>query len=123
MISKLKEIITSKIKLKEKSVMNINGRTFSGSNVTISNNGKVVIDGKVVIQEDVELNITIEGDVDCVDTTNGKVFVNGVIKEDVSTTNGDINCETIEGNVSTTNGDVRCKNIMGKVKTVNGDIG
>ena len=79
MISKLKEIITSKIKLKEKSMINLNGGTFSGNSVTISNNGEVVIDGKVVIQEDVELNITIEGDVDCVETTNGKVFVNGAI--------------------------------------------
>lgn len=97
----------------------IDGKTFSGSNISIVKD-KVLVDG--VVQEGSlvgDINVTVKGDVDYLKNTNGYVKANSV--GEVVTTNGDVTADTI-GNVTTTNGDVNAKVITGDVKTVNGDI-
>ena len=100
----------------------INGKTYSGNNIQISNN-KVFIDGKEVDCADRELNISITGDVDTVKTTSGDVNVTGSVKS-VSTTSGDIEIGgNVSGNVSSISGDVSASGgIQGNVSTVSGDV-
>lgn len=101
--------------------LNIDGKTFSGSNICINGN-KVIVDG---VEQEGELvgdiNITVNGDVESIENTNG--FVKALNVGKVKTTNGDVTCDSVSGNVSTTNGEVRCKKITGDVDAVNGDIG
>ena len=98
----------------------IDGKSFSGNNVQISGN-KVIVDG---VSQDGELvgdiTVTVEGDVEVLESTNGNVRCNNV--GSVKTTNGKVTCDDIAGDVKTTNGDVVAKTILGKVSTVNGDI-
>lgn len=83
----------------------IDGKSFSGKNIQINGN-KVIVDGVVQDGELVgDITVTVHGDVDVLENTNGNVT-----------------CETVHGDVKTINGDVNCRNILGKVSTVNGDI-
>ena len=54
------------------------------------------------------------------------VIVNGMVVFDeavnVTTTNGNITCDTIKGNVSTVNGNIHSTYIDGSCNTVNGNI-
>lgn len=98
----------------------IDGKTFTGRNVQINNN-KVVVDGVTQDGELVgDITVTVHGDVETLSNTNGKV--NAVNVGSVTTTNGDVTCQTVKGNVRTTNGDVKSRIVGGTVNTVNGDI-
>lgn len=98
----------------------IDGKTFAGSNIQINGN-KVIVDGVTQDGELVgDINITVNGDVESIENTNGMVSANNV--GSVRTTNGDVTCVDVSGDVSTTNGDVRASKIIGRVSTVNGDI-
>lgn len=107
---------------KEKSVIIINGVSYSGSDFSMSVNGNLVIDGNSVttINEKV-INISIDSDVEELSTTNGDVSVCGSVSE-IKTTNGDVDVHGDVNDVKTTNGNVLAKTINGKVKTVNGSI-
>lgn len=67
-----------------------------------------------------DITVTVHGDVDVLESTNGNVKANNV--GSVRTTNGEVSCDDVAGDVNTTNGDVTARKILGKVTTVNGDI-
>lgn len=108
------------------STININGRSYSGNNVSVVN-GRVFVDGKDVTDqpgaESKVINIAINGKVDSlhVDACE-KVAVIGTVG-DLQTKSGDINIEgDVAGNVTTQSGDVDCYDIHGDVQTQSGDI-
>ena len=93
-------------------------KSISINNNTISINGKAIEVGD-------EKKITIEISGDCGELEADvchKITVNGGVKGDLTTVNGDVKCGNVGGSVSTTNGDVDAKSITGNVKTTNGDI-
>ena len=118
------------------STIKINGKVYSGNNITIQN-GKVIIDGKTTESNEKIINIIVEGnietlkvdfcetikanDVKTLITTSGDVTCNNV--NSVETTSGDIECNDVNGNVTSTSGDINCKSIKGNCRTVSGDIG
>lgn len=100
---------------------NVNGKTFSGNNVSIVN-GKVIIDGKEQADfPDQPIKVDIHGDVDKIETESGDVNCHGVAGR-IATQSGDIECDNIQGNVSTMSGDVTAECIEGNVSTISGDI-
>ncbi len=105
------------------SVITINGKTYIGNNISISNSGKVVIDG--VVQDGGDLvgpvHIEVKGNVEKIDLISGSVVVNGSCGK-VKTTSGDVNCWDVTESVITTSGDVTTKVIHGNVSTMSGDI-
>lgn len=108
---------------KKSGSVSINGRSFSGQNINIVG-GVVTVDG--VVQEGGEftekvLNITVEGDMQSLRTSNGSVTVNGSVGK-VETTNGSVLVDQGVGSVRTTNGNVTAETITGSVNTVNGNI-
>lgn len=83
----------------------IDGKSFSGNDISISAGGKVIIDG--VQQEGSLINnisIQIYGDVESIETVNGDITTTGNIKK-VETVNGDVSGGVIE-TASTVNGDI-----------------
>lgn len=89
-----------------KSGIVINGATYSGQNVTITD-GDVFIDGKKVNSKDAKvINITVHGDVGKIDTQSADVTVNGTVKGDVETMSGDVTAGKIEGDAETMSGDI-----------------
>lgn len=108
-----------KISMKNGDVV-IDGRSFTGRNITI-NGDKVIVDG--VTQEGTlvgNITVTVNGDVDQLSTTSGKVYATTVTS--VKTVSGDVRCQDVHGNVQTVSGDVDCTKILGSVKTTSGDI-
>lgn len=98
----------------------VGGKEFSGNNIRIDGN-KVIVDGVAQDGELVgDINVTVHGDVETLENTNGNVKANNV--GSVKTTNGKVTCDDVSGDVKTTNGDVTARKILGKVTTVNGDI-
>jgi hypothetical protein len=107
--------------LKAGSSITIDGRSFSGTSVTI-NGDQVFVDG--VLQDGKlvgPISISITGDVDRLDCTVGKVEVNGTVG-DVKTMSGDVDCGAVTGGVTTMSGDVTCGDVAGNVKSMSGDI-
>jgi len=98
----------------------VNGTSYSGSNISI-NNGEVVVDGKTMEQKLTGVvHVTVIGDIETLNNENGNVTANLI--KNVTTTNGNIKADVIEGTVSTVNGDVSSLKIAGNVSSVNGDI-
>ena len=100
----------------------INGNTYSGNSVVVTN-GKVIINGKDVTPDSKEINISVNGDVSelNVDACN-KILIHGNVK-DISTKSGDVDVTgDVSGNVNTMSGDVDCQNVGGSIKTMSGDV-
>ena len=98
----------------------IDGREFSGRNVSITGN-KVTIDGVVQDGElQGDINIQIYGDVDTLDNASGVVKCYNV--GSLKTMSGDVECGDISGNVKTMSGNVTAKIINGSSSTMSGDI-
>jgi hypothetical protein len=102
-----------------KGSVTIDGRTFSGNNISISGD-KVIIDG---VQQEGSLvgdvHVSINGDVEALQITSGSITVTaGSIK----TTSGDVKCGDVSGSVQTVSGDVACGNVAGNIRTVSGDV-
>ncbi|MGL4353037.1 MAG: hypothetical protein ACRCTP_03725 [Aeromonas popoffii] len=98
----------------------INGRSFSGKNITIDSKG-VVIDGKrAELGSELVFNVTVIGEVQSIDGANS-VKVTGPVGS-VKTMSGEVECGDVTGNVSTMSGDITANNIAGSVKTMSGDI-
>lgn len=100
----------------------INNKTYEGRCVSITN-GVVSIDG---VKQDEELGsasiiITVNGDVEKIETTSGEVHVNGST-QNVKTMSGNVVCGDIQGDVKTHSGNVVCKNVEGGIKTHSGNI-
>src|SRR5690606_37102809 len=98
----------------------IDGKTFIGRNIQI-NNGKVIVDGDTQNGELVgDVNVVVNGDVDILNNTNGKVEANNIGQ--VTTTNGDVICDKINVDVRTIKCNIKSKAISGRLISVNGDI-
>jgi len=103
------------------SVIVINGVSYTGNSVSISNN-KIVINGKEVKDDSKVINITIDGNVDSLNVDNCvKVVVNGFVN-DLNTMSGDVECGNVNKNVRSSSGDIECGNVGGDVSTSSGDI-
>lgn len=102
--------------------VNINGVTYSGSNVCVKNN-RVYIDG--VIQEQIfdrDINVVVNGNIDKVELDVGDITVNGNVSQGINISTGDVECKDVTGNVSTSCGDIKCGKVTGNVSTTCGDI-
>jgi hypothetical protein len=100
----------------------INGNTYIGSSIIISNN-KVIVNGQDVTPDGKEINIKVEGNINelKVDACNN-INVNGDVQS-VSTKSGDIDVSgNVNGSVSTISGDVNCGSVGGSISTISGDI-
>lgn len=113
--------------IKGNSKITINGKTYQGSSVNITNN-KVIIDGeevddvskepvvyidvypdkgsKVENVNTVSGDITIHGNATSIKTTSGDVLVNGNISGNINTVSGDVKADNIDGNINTVSGDI-----------------
>lgn len=104
------------------SSVTINGKTYIGNNIIVSN-GKIMVDGKNVTSDDKVINITVNGNIDSlkVDTCNKLEIIGNVTN--VNTVSGDININgDVSGSIQTVSGDVKCKNVGGSINTLSGDI-
>lgn len=103
--------------------ININGSSYSGSNVSIIN-GVVTVDGVVQKQQiGHTVNVTITGDVERIENASGEVLVKGNVTGNVKTVSGNVKCGSIGNDVQTVSGNVNADgSIGGSVKTVSGDI-
>jgi hypothetical protein len=103
-------------------IININNKNYSGNTISINKN-KIFIDGVEIINNDKEINITIDGNIDKVSVDSCNTFkINGKANT-VKTMSGDVIIDgDISGDVNTMSGDVECKSISGNVKTMSGDI-
>jgi hypothetical protein len=104
------------------STITINGNTYSGNSIVVTN-GKVIVNGKDVTPDSKEINISVQGNIDelKVDVCS-KVSVTGNTKN-VSTKSGDIDIAgNVEGSIQTMSGDVDCGNVAGSISTMSGDI-
>jgi hypothetical protein len=104
------------------STITINGNTYSGNSIVVTN-GKVVISGKDVTPDSKEINISVVGDIEQlkVDACN-KVSVEGSVKS-ISTQSGDVEVTgDVDGSISTMSGDVDCGHVQGSISTMSGDV-
>jgi len=104
--------------------ININGSSYSGSDVRIEN-GKVYVNGNLVkgSENDKTINILIEGNVDRVEIDYcSNIVIEGDVKS-LNSTSGDVNANNVTGDIKTTSGDVKIKgDVGGSVNTVSGDV-
>lgn len=96
----------------------INGKHYQG-NVKIVD-GKIITDNETIDINEKIINITVEGNVDKIETEIGNITVNGNAHS-ISTVNGDVDVTQDVGNVSTVNGNVTAQNIT-NATTINGNI-
>jgi len=104
------------------STITINGNTYSGNSVVVTN-GKVLINGKDVTPESKDINISVEGNIEelKVDACN-KVSVTGSVKN-IATKSGDVDVTgDVDGSIQTMSGDVDCGHVQGSVSTMSGDV-
>ena len=103
------------------STVSINGREFSGRNISIVGD-KVVIDGVEQGKSLVgPINVVVNGNAESVETSSGSVEVAGSAGR-VKTMSGSVRCGDVSGDVSNMSGDINCHSIAGKAKTMSGDI-
>lgn len=103
-------------------MININGRSFFGKNISINNN-KIIIDGKDVTPDSKEISITVEGNIEklSVDVCNELTVTGDVGK--INTMSGDVDISgNVTGNIETMSGDVHCGNVGGNIKTMSGNV-
>jgi hypothetical protein len=104
-------------------MININGKTFYGNDVTITNS-QIIINGKNVTPgNDKTINIEIKGDVKLnVDHCNN-IGITGAVDGNVKTVSGNVKVGgNVKGDITTVSGDVDCGHVGGKIKTVSGNI-
>jgi hypothetical protein len=117
---------------KRTGTVTVNGTRYSGNSVVISGSvvagnvvgGDLIIDGvrqASAISLSAPMNITVNGDVERLETASGKVEVAGSCGS-VKTMSGGVTCGAVSGDVGTMSGDVKCGDVTGKVKTMSGDI-
>lgn len=100
----------------------INGNTYSGSNIVISNN-RVIVNGCDVTPDGKEINIKVEGNINelKVDACSN-ISVTGDVQT-ISTKSGDIDVSgNVNGSISTISGDIDCGPVSGSISTISGDI-
>jgi DUF4097 and DUF4098 domain-containing protein YvlB len=106
-------------------MVTINGKSYSGKNVTI-NNGNILIDGKPVgndastphvyitlqgnidsLQVDSCNSLRVEGDCGTIKSNAGDITISGNVSGDVKTMSGDVRCGNVSGSISSMSGDVK----------------
>ena len=100
----------------------INGNTYSGNSIVVTN-GKVIINGKDVTPDSKEITISVDGNIDelKVDACN-KVSVNGNVSN-IKTQSGDVDISgDVSGGIQTMSGDIDCFNVGGSISTMSGDV-
>lgn len=121
-------------------MIKINGKTYFGNNIQISNN-RVIIDGLDVSgdhKDSKEISIQVEGNIENLSVDYAKsILVNGNVNSlksgsgdvdckdvtgDIKTGSGDIECGNVGGGIETGSGNVKCETVGGSVKTSSGDI-
>lgn len=107
-------------------MININGQSFSGQNIQITNN-RIYIDGKLIEDQEVveskNIYITVDGNVSKLEVDNAETISVTGDANTIKTTNGNVRVVgVVHGDVKTVNGNVSAINIEGKVSTVNGNI-
>lgn len=108
--------------LSKGTTIQINGQTYSGKSVIIRD-GQVFVDGGLASELDTyTISVTINGDVQSVETASGDIEVVGDVTGRCETASGDITCGAVGGDVSTMSGDVECGHIAGNVRTMSGDV-
>ena len=109
-----------KISSKNGSPVTINGRSFSGNNISIVGN-KVIVNG---VEQSGSLvgpiTVEVHGDVDMLNVVSGNVTARNVNR--VKTGSGDVSCGDVNGDISTGSGDVKCGTVAGKIKTGSGGV-
>lgn len=91
----------------------INGKNYTGENITIKDN-KIIADGVVVDSVD---------SVDSIDSTHsGSVVIHGNVGSIESVAGDIIVSGSVSGNVKSVSGDIKCGSVKGSVNTVSGDI-
>jgi DUF4097 and DUF4098 domain-containing protein YvlB len=104
------------------SSVTVNGKTYRGDTIAVSN-GRLWVDGKKVddLSNVQQIEVTVNGNVEELSTASGDVTVNGTAGS-VVTASGDVKCGDVSGCVATTSGDVCCESVAGNVSTVSGDV-
>ena len=98
----------------------IDGKEFSGSNISINGN-KVTVDGKVQDGDLIgDINIVVHGDVNIIENRSGNVTAQNV--GEINTGSGDVECAAVSGSIRTGSGDVECGAVSGSIRTGSGDV-
>ena len=98
----------------------INGQTFKGSCIQVSN-GRVIVDGvEHGVESGPSIDVEIHGDVQSLELESGTVRAN--YAGSVKTVSGDVTCGEVGGSIKTVSGDVNTGAVAGSVSTVSGDI-
>ncbi len=91
--------------------VNINGVNYTGNNISIINGdivgGDVIVDGVTMtkgLQGNIE--VTVIGNCNKVETISGDVTVQGDVSCGVKTMSGDVSAHDIKGGVKTMSGDI-----------------
>lgn len=130
--------IIDKVKNAPTTTIVVNGKSFSGRNVTVIN-GNVIVDGKKMeIPDSKEVKIEIHGDVGILDvdigevqvtgsvgnvtTDQGAVTVSGDVKGYVRVDQGNVECHDIFSDVQIDMGNVKASTIHGSASTKMGNI-
>ena len=102
--------------------ININGKSYIGNSLIISN-GKVIVDGKDVSPESKTITIQVDGNIAQLNVDNAnKVSVIGNV-EKLSTMSADVEVSgMVKGNISTMSGDVECGDVHGGISTMSGNV-
>lgn len=131
MLDKLKALMQKS----EPATINVNGRTYIGRNLTITDD-RVFIDGKPVDVEEKQITVSIVGnvvnlhssaevsvigDVGEIVSSSGSIMCHDV-KGGIQTTSGNVSCCDVYADISTRSGNVTASEIHGAVKTVTGNI-
>lgn len=102
----------------------IGTQSFSGRNLTISNN-RVIIDGVDVtanLPDQKTFNIEITGDIESLKAdVCEKNSINGTVGQ-LQTQSGDVECGDVKGSITTMSGDVDCGAVGGSIQTMSGDV-
>lgn len=104
-------------------LVTINGKTYSGGNISINGDGDVVVDGSVASDKPLAgpITVSVTGHCESITTHGGDVVVYGNAGS-VQTVSGDVDCHDVGGNIQTVSGDINCEDVAGSVKTVSGNV-
>lgn len=99
----------------------INGITYTGSNISITN-GKVTIDGIIQTGDELQgvINVVVNGNIESLENVCGDIVAHDI--GSVTTQNGDIECDDVSGSITSINGDINCGSVGGSISSINGDI-
>lgn len=96
----------------------INGQTFTSSGSITIRNGRVIIDGREMLEVNASTQIVINGTIGNLDT-DLSVNVSGKVEGNI-TAGGSVNCDDVGGSVNA-GGSVNCDDVGGNI-TAGGSI-